>query len=204
MKWHSTERARKSLFDIAKTQAGYFTSRQAEQAGYSRRVQHYHAHRGHWYRIDRGIYRLVEYPSSPHEDLIRWFLWSRAKAVVSHETAAAVYEIGDVMPARIHLTVPTSFRKKVPACLIVHRADLPAEDVTRWNDVAITTPLRTVMDLSGSWIETDALAAVVRDALRDGAVSRDEIEAGLSGLDEPHRERLQRILSTVEGRQHAV
>jgi predicted transcriptional regulator of viral defense system len=204
MKWMDTDQARKALFEIARGQAGYFTAKQAKKAGYSRRVQHYHAQKGHWHRIERGIYRLVEYPSTPHEDLVRWILWSRGKAVVSHETAAAVYELGDVMPARIHLTVPLDFRKTFPDSVIVHRAILPPEDTSRWQDIAITTPLRTLLDLAGSWIESDALADIVREALRRGSVSRNDLETGLNGLDEPRRERMRRILAPAGERQHAI
>jgi hypothetical protein len=79
---------------MALVQGGYFTSRQALEAGYSTRLQHYHAHRGHWERKARGIYRLPEYPPGRSEDLVLWTLWSRGKAVVSHESAAAV-DLGD-------------------------------------------------------------------------------------------------------------
>ena len=59
------------LYQVINQQAGYFTAAQARRAGYSRRQLSYYADRGRWTRVRRGIYRLVYYPNSPHEDLIQ-------------------------------------------------------------------------------------------------------------------------------------
>src|SRR6266508_2070830 len=78
---------RRRLLAIAARQSGYFTAAQALDAGYSYPAQRYHAKRGNWLRVDRGIYRFPEWPTGPREDLVRWSLWSRGRAVVSRETA---------------------------------------------------------------------------------------------------------------------
>jgi hypothetical protein len=54
---------------------------------------------------------------------VRWFLWSRGRAVVSHATALAVHDLGVANPARIHLTVPAGLRQTNPA-IVLHRASL--------------------------------------------------------------------------------
>jgi predicted transcriptional regulator of viral defense system len=107
------------LYEVASGQGGYFTSAQALAVGYSYRQQHYHARRGNWRKIERGIYRLRDYPPTEREDLIRLTLWSHnqqgeAQAVVSHATALSVHEMSDVMPANIHLTVPKRGFRKIP------------------------------------------------------------------------------------------
>lgn len=176
MKLHDTDESRHKLFEIAQAQAGYFASRQAVQAGYSHRLQHYHVQKGHWLRIERGLYRLREFPPTPHEDLVRWRLWSRGRAVVSHETAAAVHELGDLMPARIHLTVAPGFRKATPPSIVLHRARLSTFETEQHSGFVVTTPLRTIMDLRATAVESDWLAGVVRDALARGVVRPAELE----------------------------
>ena len=84
---------RRALTRVARQQAGYFTAAQALDTGYSYPSQRYHTQRGDWVRVDRGIYRLPEWPATQHEDLARWTLWSRGRGVVSHETALAVHEL---------------------------------------------------------------------------------------------------------------
>src|SRR5215469_16598830 len=99
------------LFEIAEAKHGLFTTK---QAGYSEKAQHYHARAGNWIRDYRGIYRLARYPRSEWADLMLWQLWSRNRedvpqGVYSHETALSLYELSDVMPARLHMTVPHGF-----------------------------------------------------------------------------------------------
>ncbi len=97
---------RRQLAAVASAQSGYFTAKQALGVGYSYQAQKYHADRGNWQRVDRGVFRLPEWPVGRHDGLVRWSLWSRGKAVVSHETALAVFDVGDFNPSLVHLTVP--------------------------------------------------------------------------------------------------
>ena len=100
------------LFELAEIQLGYFTAADAKKLGYDYPHQHFHVKQGNWIRVDHGIYRLKKFPAASHEDLMRWWLWTRKKGVISHETAAALYELGDLLPAKIHLCVPSDFRRK--------------------------------------------------------------------------------------------
>ena len=108
----------RALFQLAVTQAGYFTAAQAREIGYSYQAQHYHAQRGNWVRVDRGIYRLFVWPVGAHDDLVRWTLWAGEQAVVSHKTALNVHRIGEFSPARVHLTAPRGFSKRAVGVVI--------------------------------------------------------------------------------------
>ena len=82
MKRDSLENAQE-LYRIADAQGGYFTAAQALQVGYAYSQQHFHLRRGSWLRVDRGIFRLRDYPPGEREDLIRWSLWSRNQKGIS-------------------------------------------------------------------------------------------------------------------------
>lgn len=201
MKWRDPEEARSRLFELATGQAGSFTAKQALEAGYSRRLQHYHTKRGHWLRIDRGIYRLRDFPGSRFEDLVRWTLWSRGKAVVSHDTAASVHELGDIMAGRIHLTVGADFRKPVPPGVVLHRAWLGVRDLEEGSGFRMTTPLRTLVDLFLAHMETDRLATAIQSALDRGRIRWPQLEAAFASLGEEHQEGADRLLSIVRERE---
>ena len=79
MAYRSTQAARRELSDLAQTQGGYFTAKQATKAGYGRRHLDYHVKVGNFERVDRGLYRLPTVPPSVHDDLIRLSLWSRGR-----------------------------------------------------------------------------------------------------------------------------
>jgi len=166
-----------ALYRIAASQGGYFTAAQARAAGYTYRQQHFHRSRGNWLLIDRGIFRLRDFPPGEREDLIRWFLWSRnqkgiPQAVVSHETALTVHNLSDVMPERVHLTVPPGFRKRVPAGCILHFASLAEEEIEPRPGYSVTTPLRTLLDVAGSTLSQEHLNVAVEEALERGLVLR--------------------------------
>lgn len=172
----------RTLRAIAAEQGGYFTAAEARRAGYGYRLQHFHRTRGNWLTIDRGIYRYPDFPDSPHEDLIRWALWSRDRkgqthAVVSHDTALALHELGDVMPGPIHLTVPPGFRKPPVGGCVLHRGRLGADDVEERPGFLVTTPLCTLLGVADSALSPEHLVAALRSALDRGLVRRARIEA---------------------------
>lgn len=159
------------LYALAETQGGYFTAADAKGLGYVYPHQNYHVKKGNWIRVDRGIFRLKHFPTAPYEDLLRWWLWSRKQAVISHESAAMVYELGDILPRKTHLTVPPGFRKRVPRSVILHRARLKEDDTERREGFPITTPLRTILDLAQEQLDPERLTLVTRDAIKKGLLS---------------------------------
>jgi predicted transcriptional regulator of viral defense system len=167
---------RRALTRVAREQGGYFSAAQALRVGYSYPSQRYHTGRGDWLRVDRGIYRLPDWPASQHEDLARWTLWSRGRGVVSHETALDVHELGDVMPARVDLTVPPGFRSRSPAVRL-HVAALGAAETMQFEGFAVTTPLRSILDAAAGGLEVDQLARVVDDALDQGLATAGSLRA---------------------------
>ncbi len=176
MQRDSRENARR-LYQTAVAQSGYFTAGQARQAGYAYSQQHYHVSRGNWLRVGHGLFRLRDFPPGEREDLVRWSLWSRnqkgvPQAIVSHDTALAVHALSDLMPERIHLTVPPGFRKKAPPGCVLHTVKLAPEDVESRTGYQVTTPLRTMLDVADSPLSQEHLNKAVRDGLERGLVRR--------------------------------
>ena len=144
-------------------------------------------------------FRLM--PKGEREDLVRWSLWSRdqkgePQAVVSHDTALTVHNLSDVMPARVHLTVPKGFRKRVVPGCVLHRANLDPESIEPRTGYRVTTPLRTLLDVAESPLSQEHLDAAVRDALERGLVRRQVLQ-GEQGSPEARR-RLDQALAAAQ------
>ena len=169
----------RAIFQLAVTQAGYFTAAQAREIGYSYQAQHYHTRRGNWVRVDRGLYRLFVWPVGVHDDLVRWTLWAGDEAVVSHETALNVHEIGEFNPARVHLTAPRGFSKRAVG-VVIHTAALDRADVEQREGFRVTTPLRTLIDVAVG-ADGDQLDRAIGEARDVGVLTprllRDRAEA---------------------------
>ena len=188
-----------ALYQVAAEQGGYFTAAQARAAGYAYSQQHYHCNRGNWLRVDRGIFRLRDYPPGEREDLIRWSLWSRdqkgvPQAVVSHDTALTVHDLSDIMPERIHLTVPRGFRKRVPAGCVLHFASLAEEETEPRPGYSVTTPLQTLVDVADSALSQEHLDLAVQEALERGLVRRSVLRS--AHCQPAARKRLDRALAS--------
>jgi predicted transcriptional regulator of viral defense system len=137
------------VYEAAAPQAGYFTLAQAAAAGYSSPLVEYHVKSGRMERVGRGIFRLVHFPPTDNEDLVVFWLWSQQRGVFSHETALALHDLSDALPAKVHMTVPDGWRRRrlrVPRGLILHYGHVARTDLTWLGPVPLTAPLRTVVD----------------------------------------------------------
>jgi predicted transcriptional regulator of viral defense system len=161
-----------ALFEIIEQQQGYFTAKQAAEAGYQLGSQAHHVKSGNWTRVERGIYRLVRFPQSDEEQLVIYSLWSRnrtgeTKGAYSHQTALSIHELSDVNPTKLHMIVPATFRRraKPPNILVLHRANLPEKDVERRRGFTVTRPLRSIVDLAAA---ESVSQDIVEQALTEG------------------------------------
>lgn len=173
---------RRKLFSLASSQGGYFTAAQAKEIGYSYPAQAHHVGAGNWLRIDRGLFRLVEWIPDVHDDLIRWTLWSRGRAVVSHESALSVHGVGEFESARVHLTVPPGFSMRDSA-VALHHADLPESDMVKRPGFALTTVTRSLVDIAALSPEEDQLARAIEEAREGGLLTIRQLRARAEVLD---------------------
>ena len=164
------------LYDTAEHQAGYFTTAQAREIGFTPSQLTYHARSGRFIRVKWGIYRLALYPSTPHEDLFVAWLRAGPKAVISHDSALALYELSDVLPNRIHVTVPRSASRRRPE-LALHTNRLDPSDVTSVAGLPITTVPRTVADVAAGGLAADQVTRAVKQAIERGLVSEAQMWA---------------------------
>lgn len=162
------------LYEISESQAGYFTARQAQQAGFSPERLTVNAQTGQFLRVARGVYRLKRFPGSPNEDLFVAWLRAGPGAVISHESALALYDLSDVLPSEVHLIVPRTASRRRPG-IRQHTSHLKPEEVIRRNGLPITTVERTLRDVINSGLAQEQVRRAIREALRRGLTDRDKL-----------------------------
>jgi len=187
---------RRRLFARAADQAGYFTAAQAKAVGYSYPAQAHHVGAGNWIRVDRGIFRLTDWVPAVHDDLARWNLWSKQRAVVSHDTALGVHGVGELESPRIHLTVPPGFRMRDGA-LILHTADLPDDDIDTRPGFRLTKLLRSLIDIAAGHADEDQLARALDEAFAGGTITRRQLRGRAEGVDPMAALRIERALNVL-------
>lgn len=166
------------LFEIAAAQAGYFTTQQAAAAGYSSQLLLKHMRGGRVVRAQRGLYRLVHFPASEHEELVTAWLWSEQAGVISHQTALSLHGLSDVLPAQVHLTLPEAWRRRrfrVPAGVVLHHADVASEERSWFGPVPTTSARRTLSDCAKGGLSPELLRQAAQQSLRRGLVTRSKL-----------------------------
>ncbi len=166
------------LYEIAAAQDGLFTTQQAAEAGYSPQLLVHHVRRGRMLRVRRGIYRLVHFPAGEHEELVMVWLWSEQAGVLSHETALGLHGLSDVLPARVHLTLPAAWKRRrfrVPEGVVLHHTDVEPTARAWAGPVPITSVSRTLNDLARIGLSPELLRQAALQALRRGLTTRDEL-----------------------------
>ena len=172
------------LFEIADSQQGFFTAKQAVTSGYSEKNHAFHVHAGNWVRELHGVYRLRSYPQSPESDLVLWSLWSRGKdgipqGIYSHETVLSYHDLSDINPARLHLTVPTRFKRmaKLPEHLVLYKSNIPKGEIRQMRGYQMTAVKRALEDMiQAEAYPKDLIESAITEALKSGHLTASKFE----------------------------
>lgn len=167
------------LFLLASEQKGHFTAQQAHGSGISRALLSHYARRGRFIRVRHGLYRLRDYPSSSHEEVLAaWLTVGRSVAVVSHESALDLLGLSDVIPDAVHLTIPRAQRRRVTLPgVTVHTSTRPpkaGERVVR-DGIVLTSPTRTILDAAEGGVAPEQVEAAVIQAIQRGLTTAQEL-----------------------------
>jgi predicted transcriptional regulator of viral defense system len=189
------------LFEVASGQGGYFTADQAAACGFSRASLSYHARRGRFLRIKRGLYRLAQYPASAREDVLAaWLGAGRDEAVVSHESALDILGLSDVVPERVHLTVPRAKRYR-PASpgVAIHTTTRPLTegDVLTRDGIHVTSPTRSIADSAEAGTAPEQVVKAAREAIERGLATTGQLRAATRGRGSRVERLIQRALGEI-------
>jgi predicted transcriptional regulator of viral defense system len=192
----ASQSAFEALYPVAEQQAGYFTAAQARAAGYSQRQLTYYVKARRFDRMRRGIYRLTLHPASANEDLFLAWLQVGPQAVISHESALALYELSDALPAAVHLTVTPQTSRRHPG-LRLHTNRLRADEITRFEGLPVTTVPRTILDVAASGLAEGLVIQAVHQAIQRGLVLADTLRAAAERRGGRARRLIRRALREV-------
>ena len=188
------------LFELASSQAGYFTAAQARGLGYSARSLVYHVAAGKIERVSRGLYRLVGVPTDSHEDIVAaWLRFAPRRGVVSHDTALALYELAPSRSHELHLTLPRERRPRTPqatAAVKLHTTTVPLrrDEVANRFGVQVTSPARTIADVADIGTDPSVVVEATARALATGLVSPNELHTAVKRRSTRVRQLVERAI----------
>jgi very-short-patch-repair endonuclease len=159
-----------SVMRIATAQHGAISAAQLAAAGLGRRAIERRLADGGLRRIHRGVY-LVGPVESPYARHAAALLGAGRTAVLSHRTAAELWELLPPRPGPIHVTVTDRGPRSRQGIHVHATTTLPQSEVRRRHHLRLTSPERTLIDLPGSELERAVEEARVRRLVTDGSLS---------------------------------
>ncbi len=160
------------LREVALDQHGFVTTAQALEEGVSHAEMSTMVARDRLERVVHGVYRVPQVAETEFDQYQLAVLWTGAsEACLSHETALSAWEVSDINPDRIHLTVARRrrIRRAGGELYVVHHQDLDARQVTRWQGIPTANVPTAIVQCIASGVPT----YLIRQALeRAGRTSR--------------------------------
>jgi Protein of unknown function (DUF559) len=156
-----------ALWALVKRQHGVVSRAQLLELGFT---PHAIAHRiamGRLHPIWRGVYAVGRPEVTRHGRWMAAVLACGPGAALSHESAAALWEIRQGERGLIEISVPSgSFRRR--AGIRAHRrTQLDATDIGRCHRIPVTRPIPTLVDLAARLPRNQLEAAIIEADKRD-------------------------------------
>jgi very-short-patch-repair endonuclease len=185
-------RADGTIATVAGRQRALITRAQLIELGLGRRAIDHAISRGRLHVMHRGVYALVQPPALP--PLAREHAAVLAcgdRALLSHHSAAAIWGIRPLLNEDVDITIVGTDRGRTREGINIHRATtLDRRDATRHQNLPITSPARTLLDIAPH-TSTRSLEWAIDQALTQRLTNHAQIRAALAAY--PHAAGIARL-----------
>lgn len=169
-----------AVWRIAGRQHDVISRNQLLGLGFSRDAIQHRVAKGRLHPLWPGVY-AVGRPRVTR--LGRWMgavLACGPDAVLSHESAAALWRIRAEEQPRTHISVPSPCLRRRHGVLAHRRSNLAPHELTKRQDVPVTAPATTLLDLAARVSPAD-LEAAINAADKHGLISPESLRAAIEG-----------------------
>ena len=179
---------RKELWDVAVDQYGFVTAADARALGAAPGELARLHRRGMVKRVGHEVYRFAELPVTPQDEYMLATLWPNVAAALSHDTALAVYELCDINPDRIHLTIPAGHRVQRAGGqgYALHRQNLEPAQLGWWEGIRTVTEKTAIEQGIDTGVPVHLLTAAIDTARRRGRITTVQEAALRNRMEVPY------------------
>jgi Protein of unknown function (DUF559) len=134
--------------------------------------------KGRLHPLIPGVYAVGRPDLTRHGRWMAAVLACGPNAYLSHESAAALWEIRNVQGAAIDVSLLAGSARRRPGINVHRRTALGPGDLTTRHNIPVTTVIRTLLDLAPR-LKEDQLEAAISEANKHGHLDPDSLRASL-------------------------
>jgi hypothetical protein len=153
------------IADIAALHHGVFSSEHLRRLGVSHRARQHRLDMGRWQLVHDRVFRIAGVPTTWKGAVLAACWAGGTRAVASHRSAAALWQVPGRRESTIELTCPRWRRARHDGLLVHETTTLGIHDVTTLEAIPVTTIERTIFDLSGA-VSASTVDLAIDNALR--------------------------------------
>jgi very-short-patch-repair endonuclease len=150
-----------SVWALVRRQHGVVSRAQLLALGLSAKAIRHRLENGRLHGVWPGVYAVGRPELTRYGRWMAAVLASGPDAVLSHQSAAELWEIRQPRGGPIQLSVPTHIRRNRPGLTLFRRAVVPR---THRHGIPTTPPAQTLIDLAAALEDQSALEAAINEA----------------------------------------
>lgn len=163
------------MADLADRQHGVVEYQQLRELGLGEAAIQYRADAGRLHRVHEGVFAVGHRKLSRAGHLVAAVLACGKGALVSHITAAVLWNLISRSTAAIHVTVPRSKKPRIDGVTVHLTRQLPDCDRAEVDGIPVTSVARTLLDLAAI-LESPRLIRAIEQAERLRVFDLREVE----------------------------
>jgi very-short-patch-repair endonuclease len=187
----------RAIAGIGATQRALITRVQLAGLGLGPSAIEHALRRGRLHRIHQGLYSMVSFPALPDLAIeLAAVLACGDAALLSHDSAAAVWGLRPSFNGDVHVTVIGKETGRRRPGIRVHRIDaLDPRDIRRYQNIPITSPARALLEITPALSDRE-LERALDEALIHRLISHAAIAAVTNAY--PHRRGVARLRALAD------
>jgi very-short-patch-repair endonuclease len=189
------------VWALAARQHGVIARRQLLELGFTRKAIEHRVAKGRLHVVSRGVYAIGRPQLTQYGKWMAAVLSCGPDAFLSHDCAAAHWEIWPVKSEQIEVSVPAFVHCRRPGIVLHRRSTLDPGDVTRHYAIPVTTPIFTLIDIAPR-LERRQLEAAINEADKRDLTDPEELRLALDQV--PPRPGVRALRRTLDLRTFAL
>ncbi len=184
----------KRAWELAGKQHGLVTRQQLLALGFGKRSIEHRIERRRLHLVAHGVYAVGWPRLTPKRRWMAALLACGEGALLSHRSAAALWEIGTEKRGVIDISVTRRCELRRPGLRVRGRPALPLKDIVISDGIPVTSPVRTLIDIAAE-LEPLPLERSVNEADKRDLIDPETLRAELEDYaGEPGVKLLRRLL----------